>query len=188
VARRITGSADLFQRSRRRPTASVNFVTVHDGFTLFDLVSYERKHNDANGESNRDGTDDNRSWNCGVEGATDDEDIQLLRLRQRRAMFATTVLSFGIPLLLGGDEIGRTQAGNNNAYCQDNELSWFDWDHIDTPMLEFAAQVIQLRREHLPRWPRDRAAPMVHPGRSPHDRRQLARSRSACGHHVPRWQ
>ncbi len=112
---------------RRRPTASVNLITVHDGFTLRDLVSYDDKHNEANGESNRDGTDDNRSWNCGAEGPTDDPAVLALRARQSRAMLATLLLSFGVPMLLGGDELGRTQQGNNNAYCQDNEITWFDW-------------------------------------------------------------
>ena len=115
----------------RRPSASVNFVTVHDGFTLTDLVSYNDKHNEANTEDNRDGTDDNRSWNCGAEGPTTDPDVLALRARQKRALLATLLLSAGVPLLLGGDEIGRTQRGNNNAYCQDNEITWFDWTAVD---------------------------------------------------------
>ena len=121
-----TGSSDLYGRGRR-PTASINFVTVHDGFTLADLVSYDTKHNEANGEGDRDGTDDNRSWNCGVEGATDDPEVLALRARQRRNLLATVLLSEGVPMLLGGDELGRTQGGNNNAYCQDNATSWVDW-------------------------------------------------------------
>jgi isoamylase len=147
-ATRFTGSADLFGGSRRRPTASLNMITVHDGFTLRDLVSYSTKHNEANGESNRDGSDDNRSWNCGVEGVTTDPDVLALRQRQSRAMLATLLLSFGVPLLLGGDEIGRTQSGNNNAYCQDSPLSWFDWAQVDDDLLAFAQQVVALRRTH----------------------------------------
>ncbi len=130
-ATRFCGSSDLYSGARRRPTASVNLITVHDGFTLRDLVSYGGKHNEANGESNRDGTDDNRSWNCGTEGPTNDPAILALRGRQSRAMLATLLLSFGVPMLLGGDEIGRTQQGNNNAYCQDNEISWLDWACAD---------------------------------------------------------
>ena len=147
-ATRFCGSADLYAAARRRPTASVNLITVHDGFTLRDLVSYNDKHNEANGESNRDGTTDNRSWNCGTEGPTADPDILALRARQSRAMLATLLLSFGVPLLLGGDEIGRTQSGNNNAYCQDNELAWFDWDGADHALLDFTRQVIALRKAH----------------------------------------
>jgi glycogen operon protein len=130
-----TGSADLYADSGRRPTASVNLITVHDGFTLADLVSYNQKHNEANGESNRDGTGDNRSWNCGEEGPTTDPAIVSLRARQQRAMLSTLLLSFGVPLLLAGDEMGRTQLGNNNAYCQDNATTWFDWSHVDTDLL-----------------------------------------------------
>jgi isoamylase len=147
-ATRFCGSADLYAGARRRPTASVNLITVHDGFTLRDLVSYNDKHNEANGESNRDGTSDNRSWNCGVEGQTADAGIQTLRARQSRAMLATLLLSFGVPLLLGGDEMGRTQLGNNNAYCQDNELTWFDWARADRELLEFTRRVIALRKAH----------------------------------------
>ncbi len=128
---RFTGSSDLYQADTRRPTASINFVTAHDGFTLRDLVSYNDKHNEANGEDNRDGESHNRSWNCGVEGETDDAAILALRARQRRNFVTTLLLSQGVPMLLGGDELGRTQGGNNNAYCQDNELSWFDWDDVD---------------------------------------------------------
>ena len=123
-ASRLTGSSDLYQSDGRRPVASVNFVTCHDGFTLADLVSYNHKHNEANGEDGRDGTDDNRSWNCGAEGPTDDPAILALRDRQQRNFLATLLLSQGVPMLLAGDELGRTQRGNNNAYCQDNEISW----------------------------------------------------------------
>ena len=147
-ATRFCGSADLYASARRGPTASVNLITVHDGFTLRDLVSYNDKHNEANGESNRDGTTDNRSWNCGAEGQTADADIQALRARQSRAMLTTLLLSFGVPLLLGGDEMGRTQLGNNNAYCQDNELTWLDWARADRELLEFTRRVIALRKAH----------------------------------------
>jgi isoamylase len=149
-ATRLCGSADIYDRpdEGRRPSASVNFVTVHDGFPLTDLVSYNNKHNDANGEGNRDGTDDNRSWNCGAEGPTDDPDVLALRARQRRAFVATLLLSAGVPLLLGGDELGRTQRGNNNAYCQDNEITWFDWTTVDHELLDFTTEVIALRRHH----------------------------------------
>ena len=121
---------------------------MHDGFTLADLVSYDTKHNEANGEDNRDGTDDNRSWNCGAEGPTDDPDIVALRARQQRAMLATLLLSFGVPLLLGGDELGRTQQGNNNAYCQDNPITWFDWSQVDTELLAFTRRLLALRKAH----------------------------------------
>ena len=127
-ASRLTGSSDLYQNDGRRPFASINFITAHDGFTLRDLVSYNDKHNEANLEDNRDGTDDNRSWNYGAEGPTDDPEISALRRRQQRNFLATLLLSQGVPMLLGGDEIGRTQHGNNNGYCQDNEISWFDWE------------------------------------------------------------
>jgi glycogen operon protein len=146
-ATRLTGSSDLFGHGRR-PTASINLVTVHDGFTLNDLVSYDAKHNEANGEDNRDGNDDNRSWNCGVEGPTDDPSVLELRARQRRNFLATLLLSEGAPLLLGGDELGRTQRGNNNAYCQDNDISWVDWAAADRDLFEFVARVCRLRREH----------------------------------------
>ncbi len=136
-ASRFTGSSDLYQADGRDPFASINFVTAHDGFTLRDLVSYNQKHNDANGEGGRDGTDDNRSWNHGIEGETDDTKISALRARQQRNFVATLLLSQGIPMLLGGDEIGRTQHGNNNAWCQDNEISWFDWEHADADLLAF---------------------------------------------------
>ena len=130
-AYRFTGSSDLYEGTTRRPHASINFVTAHDGFTLHDLVSYNEKHNEANGEENNDGESHNRSWNCGVEGPTDDPEILALRSKQVRNFLTTLFLSQGVPMLLGGDEIGRTQQGNNNAYCQDNEISWFDWENTD---------------------------------------------------------
>src|SRR5579875_1224566 len=145
---RFTGSSDLYQADGRRPYASINFVTCHDGFTLEDLVSYNEKHNQANGEDNRDGENDNRSWNCGVEGPTDDPAVRALRDRQKRNFLATLLLSQGVPMILAGDEMGRTQRGNNNAYCQDNEISWLDWEHRDEQLLEFTARLIRLRREH----------------------------------------
>ncbi|MGH4021141.1 MAG: glycogen debranching protein GlgX [Pseudonocardiaceae bacterium] len=145
---RLTGSSDLYQDDGRRPHASINFVTAHDGFTLTDLVSYNSKHNEANGEGGRDGADDNRSWNCGVEGPTDDPDVLALRSRQRRNMLATMFLSQGTPMLLHGDEAGRTQQGNNNVYCQDNELSWMDWSDMDADLVEFTGALAALRREH----------------------------------------
>ena len=147
-ASRFCGSADLYAGARRRPTASVNLITVHDGFTLRDLVSYNDKHNEANGESNRDGTDDNRSWNCGTEGPTGDPVVLALRARQSRAMLTTLLLSFGIPMLLGGDEMGRTQQGNNNAYCQDTEIAWFDWSQPDAELLDFTRRLVAFRRAH----------------------------------------
>jgi isoamylase len=147
---RLCGSADLYgdPAAGRRPSASVNFITVHDGFTLTDLVSYNGKHNEANGENNRDGTDDNRSWNCGVEGPTTDPDVRALRARQKRALLLTLLLSAGVPLLLGGDELGRTQRGNNNAYCQDNDITWFDWSTVDHELLDFTKDLVALRRRH----------------------------------------
>jgi isoamylase len=145
---RLTGSSDLYQDDGRKPYASVNFVTAHDGFTLRDLVSYNEKHNEANGEDNRDGESHNRSWNQGAEGPTDDPEINARRARQQRNMLATLMLSQGVPMLLGGDELGRTQGGNNNAYCQDNEISWFDWEHADRALLEFTRRLIALRAEH----------------------------------------
>jgi glycogen operon protein len=147
LAYRLTGSSDLYQDDRRRPWASINFVTAHDGFTLHDMVSYNDKDNQANGEDNRDGSDDNRSWNCGVEGETDDPEVLALRRRQARNLLATVFLSQGCPMLLGGDELGRTQRGNNNAYCQDNQISWFDWSHVDEDLLEFTRRLIKLRAE-----------------------------------------
>nr|WP_256256464.1 glycogen debranching protein GlgX [Streptomyces sp. MUSC 14] len=149
-ASRLTGSSDLYQHSRRRPRASVNFVTAHDGFTLRDLVSYNDKHNEANGEDNRDGESHNRSWNCGTEGDTDDPGILELRARQQRNLLATLLLSQGIPMLSHGDELGRTQRGNNNAYCQDNEMSWTDWEltHEQRSLTAFTRHLIALRAAH----------------------------------------
>jgi isoamylase len=167
-ASRLTGSGDLYQQDSRRPVASVNFVTCHDGFTLNDLVSYNHKHNAANGEDGRDGTDDNRSWNCGVEGPADDKDVLVLRERQKRNLLVTLLLSQGVPMLLAGDEMGRTQRGNNNAYCQDNEISWVDWAAVGAPpaagaparrrgpaaqgtnraLLEFVRWLLQFRADH----------------------------------------
>jgi isoamylase len=147
-ATRFAGSSDLYAGAGRRPTSSVNFVTVHDGFTLADLVTYDGKHNEANGEDNRDGTDDNRSWNSGAEGPTGDPGVVALRARRTRSMLATLLLSFGVPMLLGGDEQGRSQQGNNNAYCQDNRLSWFDWASIDADLLGFTTGLIGFRRAH----------------------------------------
>jgi isoamylase len=143
-ATRLMGSSDLYGRGRR-PTASVNLVCVHDGFTLTDLVSYDAKHNEPNGEDNRDGTNDNRSWNCGVEGPSDDPAVLELRARQRRNLLATLLLSEGVPLILAGDELGRTQRGNNNAYCQDNAISWIDWAGADADLAEFVAALCRLR-------------------------------------------
>jgi isoamylase len=144
----VTGSSDLFVRPARPSTSSINYVTSHDGFTLRDLVSYEVKHNEANGQDNSDGTDDNRSWNCGVEGETDDPAVRTLRGRQSRAILATLLVSRGVPMLLGGDELGRTQGGNNNAYCQDNETSWLDWEAADPTLHEFVRRALALRRAH----------------------------------------
>ncbi|MFZ1416656.1 MAG: glycogen debranching protein GlgX [Defluviicoccus sp.] len=152
LATRLTGSSDLFDKQGRRPWASVNFVTAHDGFTLADLVGYNEKHNEANGEDNRDGHSGNDSWNCGVEGPTDDAGIRRLRLKQRCNLIATLLLSQGTPMLLAGDEIGSSQNGNNNAYCQDNALSWIDWQPIDgeeRPLVEFVRAIIRLRRDHI---------------------------------------
>ncbi len=150
VAYRLTGSSDLYQSDGWRPYASINFVTCHDGFTLADLVSYNAKHNEANGEENRDGTDDNLSWNCGAEGPTEDPSVLALRERQIRNFLTTLFVSEGVPMLCAGDEVGRTQRGNNNAYCQDNELSWFDWD-IDPrrqAILDLTRKLIRLRPQH----------------------------------------
>jgi isoamylase len=147
---RLTGSPDLYRHNGRRPYASINFVTAHDGFTLNDLVSYNEKHNEANGDGNKDGDNNNLSWNCGVEGPTDDTQINALRERQRRNFLTTLFLSQGVPMLTGGDEWGRTQSGNNNAYCQDNEISWFNWerDEKQNQFLEFTRRLIQLRKDH----------------------------------------
>ena len=149
-ATRVSGSRDLYGHGGRRPSASVNILTVHDGFTLADLVSYDTKHNEANGEDNRDGTDDNRSWNGGVEGPTDDPAVLDLRARQQRNLLATMMLSEGVPLLLGGDEFARSQGGNNNAYCQDNELTWFDWTAAGqhAAQIAFTATLCRLREQH----------------------------------------
>lgn len=149
-ASRLMGSSDLYQMNGRRPVASVNFITAHDGFTMNDLVSYNNKHNEANGEGNRDGESNNRSWNCGVEGPTNIRDVNELRQRQMRNMFATLLVSQGIPMICGGDEVMRTQGGNNNAYCQDNEISWTNWDLDDSQqeMLAFVSKMIHLRLNH----------------------------------------
>ncbi len=147
-SRRLSGSADLYERDGRRPFASINFVTCHDGFTLRDLVSYEQKRNEANMEDNQDGSDDNRSWNCGVEGPTDDPEVLAIRSRQQRNFLTTLFLSLGVPMILAGDERGRTQNGNNNAYCQDNPVSWFDWSDGDGELVELTRRLIALRREH----------------------------------------
>ena len=150
VAYRLTGSPDLYQHDDRRPTASINIVTTHDGFTLNDLVSYNEKHNEANGENNHDGEKNNQSWNCGIEGPTEDAKINTLRRKQRRNFLTTLFLSQGVPMLLGGDEFGRTQNGNNNPYCQDNEISWFNWQRNDEQnrLLEFTKKLIRLRKAH----------------------------------------
>jgi glycogen operon protein len=147
-ASRFTGSSDLYAADGRRPYASVNFVTAHDGFTLRDLVSYNDKHNEANGEDNRDGHSDNRSWNCGHEGPTEDATVNALRAKQQRNFVTTLLLSQGIPMLVSGDECGRTQQGNNNAYCQDTELSWFNWNGRDDALLRFTQRLTRFRREH----------------------------------------
>ncbi|MCW2631188.1 MAG: glycogen debranching enzyme GlgX, partial [Pseudonocardia sp.] len=149
-ASRLTGSSDLYQEDGRRPYASINFVTAHDGFTLADLVSYNDKHNEANDEGGRDGADDNRSWNSGVEGATDDAAVLELRARQQRNFIATLMVSQGVPMLLHGDEMGRSQGGNNNAYCQDNEISWLDWSLAPkfAELIGFTAGVTALRAAH----------------------------------------
>ena len=147
---RLTGSSDLYQSGGRSPSSSVNFIAAHDGFTMRDLVTYDSKHNEANGEDNRDGTNDNLSWNCGVEGPTEDGTVRALRVRQVKNMLATLLLSQGVPMLTSGDELGRTQGGNNNAYCQDNEISWVDWELDDErrSLLSFTQKMIRLRRSH----------------------------------------
>ena len=156
MAGRIMGSSDLYESTGRRPFASINFITCHDGFTLSDLVSYNEKHNEANGEDNRDGESNNRSWNCGAEGATDDAVVLALRAKQKRNFLATLLLSQGIPMISGGDEMGRTQKGNNNTYCQDNEISWYDWDAADRDLIDFTSRLIHFRLNHQifqrPRW------------------------------------
>ena len=178
-ASRLTGSADLYEHSGRRPVASINFVTAHDGFTLRDLVSYNEKHNEANGEDNNDGESHNRSMNFGVEGPTDDPAILTMRARQQRNFIATLLLSQGVPMLLHGDELGRTQQGNNNGYAQDNELTWVDWDNVDQPLVEFTAALARLRREH-PTFRRSRffnGRPVRHGGRPAVPRHRVAASR-----------
>jgi isoamylase len=147
-AYRFTGSSDLYQGTARRPSASINFITAHDGFTLRDLVSYNEKHNDANGEENRDGESHNRSWNCGAEGPTEDPNVNGLRSRQQRNFLTTLMLSQGVPMILGGDEMSRSQGGNNNAYCQDNEISWYNWSATDRNMLEFTQRLLRFRHRH----------------------------------------
>ena len=147
-ASRLTGSADLYERTGRRPVASINFVTAHDGFTLADLVAYNEKHNEANGEDNKDGESHNRSWNCGVEGPTDDPEINVLRAQQQRNFITTNLLSQGVPMISHGDELGRTQSGNNNGYCQDNETTWIDWAKADNRLIEFTRSVAELRAAH----------------------------------------
>jgi isoamylase len=162
LSQRILGSPDVYEASRRAPLSSVNFVTAHDGFTLADLTAYNEKHNDANGEDNNDGESDNRSSSGGAEGPTDDDAINAFRARQRKNFLATTLLSAGVPMMLGGDEIGRTQGGNNNAYCQDNEISWFDWASADEELRSFTASLIALRCDNpalRPEW--FRSAPEV---------------------------
>jgi glycogen operon protein len=150
LATRLSGSSDLYEQSGRRPYASINFVTSHDGFTLADLVSHNRKHNGANGEHDRDGENNNLSWNCGVEGSTDNREVLELRARQRRNLLATLMMSIGVPMISGGDEVGRTQHGNNNAYCQDNETSWTHWDLTaeQRDFLEFTRRLIRIWKEN----------------------------------------
>ena len=148
IGYRLTGSSDLYQNDGRKPYASINFVTAHDGFTLRDTVSYNDKHNEANGEDNKDGANDNQSWNCGAEGPTDDPEVNALRARQQRNFLATLLLGQGTPMILGGDELGRTQGGNNNAYCQDDEISWYDWSSVDEELLAFTKKAIALRKAH----------------------------------------
>lgn len=145
---RFTGSSDLYQESGRRPLASINFVTAHDGFSLNDLVSYNEKHNEANGEHNQDGENHNRSWNCGEEGPTENREVTMLRERQKRNFLTTLFLSQGVPMLLAGDELSRTQGGNNNAYCQDNPISWIDWENPDRDLLTFVQCLIRFQHKH----------------------------------------
>jgi glycogen operon protein len=150
LAQRLSGSPDIYDRHGRAPTASINFITAHDGFTLRDLVSYDVKHNEANGEHNRDGTDDNRSWNCGIEGETDDAGVNALRHRQAQSLMSTLLLAAGVPMITAGDEIGRTQQGNNNAYCQDSPISWVHWDTAIEwhDLTEASQRLLQLRADH----------------------------------------
>ena len=147
-ASRFTGSSDLYRNNSRLPYASINYVTAHDGFTLNDLVSYNQKHNEANGDENRDGPSNPRSWNCGAEGPTEDQNIIRLRNRQKRNFLTTLLLSQGAPMMLIGDELGRTQKGNNNAYCQDNEISWINWETLDKELLAFTQKLIEFRKNH----------------------------------------
>jgi isoamylase len=147
-ASRLTGSADLYEDTARRPVASINFVTAHDGFTLRDLVSYNEKHNEANKEDNNDGESNNKSWNCGIEGPSDDPDVNALRACQQRNFLATTLLSQGVPMISHGDELGRSQEGNNNGFCQDNEITWVHWDKADVELMEFTRSVSALRAAH----------------------------------------
>ena len=198
-ASRFTGSSDLYESDGRQPFASINFVTAHDGFTLRDLMTYNEKHNEANGEDNRDGTDDNRSWNCGVEGETDDPAINALRWRQQRNFLATLFLSQGVPMLLGGDELARTQHGNNNAWCQDNELSWYEWGLREGQgeHLEFTKRLIELRKAHpglpprqVPGRARERGLGaarrlVVSPRRPAHDPARLAAALRARARRLP---
>jgi isoamylase len=148
LALRLTGSGDIYSSDRRPPTASINFITAHDGFTLADLTAYNDKHNESNGEDNNDGESNNSSWNCGVEGPTDDQEVIALRRRQQRNLLGTLLLSAGVPMILGGDEIGRTQGGNNNAYCHDDEVSWYAWDNVDHDLHAFTKTVLALRKNH----------------------------------------
>ncbi|MFC6617065.1 hypothetical protein [Deinococcus radiophilus] len=145
---RLTGSSDIYSAGHRHPQAGVNFITAHDGFTLRDLVSYNDKHNEANGEENRDGHGNNLSWNMGAEGETDDAEILAQRRKQQRNLLATLLISQGVPMLLGGDERGRTKGGNNNTYAQDNELNWYDWENVDEDLLAFTRRLIELRQQH----------------------------------------
>ena len=145
---RLTGSADLYADDGRSAYNSINFITCHDGFTLYDLLSYNTKHNEANGEGNRDGTDDNNSWNCGAEGDTNDQEVRHLRKQLAKNHICHLLFSSGTPMVLGGDEFLRTQKGNNNAYCQDKEISWVDWGSVDRPLLEFVRWLVAFRRRH----------------------------------------
>ena len=176
LATRLSGSSDLYEQSGRRPYASINFITAHDGFTLADLVSYNEKHNEANGENNQDGENNNISWNCGVEGPTDDPSVLELRERQRRNLFTTLFMSVGVPMISGGDELGRTQHGNNNAYAQDNEISWTHWEL--TPGESGFSRVRDSRHRHLEAEP-GAAAAKVSAGAS-HSRRQHHRPHLAA--------
>ena len=183
-ASRLAGSSDLYEHSGRRPVASINFVTAHDGFTLRDLVSYEQKHNEANGEDGRDGADDNRSWNHGVEGPTDKDDVNRARARDQRNLLATLLLSQGVPMLLHGDELGRTQDGNNNTYAQDSALSWIDWDRVDAPL-----QGVRRRaRPAAARAPLAASPAVLHRQDRPHgERASGSTTSSGCTPTAGRW-